>query len=106
RAVAQLPRLATHETDHEVVVREGGEEPIEPRHRAPCRRNVTTELDAVERQHGYPLGAGVYHERQHAIPRPRTVDRMSFVPVLQRGRVSMVSVRDQERFVDEPLGPR
>ena len=63
-------------------------------------------LDAVERLDREMLGAGVHHEGEQTVPRPRPGRCAHLVSEGERRRVAMVTVRDQERLLGEPVGDR
>ena len=67
---------------------------------------IPGELHTVERPDRQAFGPGVHDERQQAIPRPRTGDGAHLVAVGECGRVPMVSVRDQEVLLGEPIADR
>ena len=60
----------------------------------------------MERQHRQVLRRCVHHQREHAVPRSRTVRRVTLLAVVQGRRVAMVPVRHQERLRREPCGDR
>ena len=70
----------------------------------PSGRSVAADLDAVVRKDRHLLGSGVDHEGKDPVPRPRALRCATLVAVRQRGRVPMMAIGDQERFVAEPRG--